>query len=165
LLGIEANYEQVSNALRDGHYHLFHYAGHGLYDETLPEISGLVLHKEHGLRVLTASDLNTLVSNTELQLVFLSCCLGARTASHVGRGDFYGMMEALVNADVPTVLGYRWSVTDKAAFTLAQVFYETLWHTFSPGEALLEARRRATLGPKGLDDETWASPVLVMQNG
>lgn len=163
-LGAEATYDKVSDALRSGRYHIFHYAGHGLYDESLPETSGLVLYKTNGLRILTASDLHTLVSNTELQMAFLNCCLGARTATQVGRGDFYGMLEAVAGADVPTVLGYRWTLLDRSALRLAQVFYDTLWRTFSPGEALLEARIRATLGPKGRDDETWASPVLVMQN-
>lgn len=165
LLGVEASYDKVSEALRNGRYHIFHYAGHGLYDETLPEVSGLILHKNNDYRVLTAADLNTLTSNTELRLVFLSCCLGARNASHIGRGDFYGMLEAIATAGVPMVLGYRWTVLDNAAMHLSEVFYETLWYTFSPGEALLKARIAATLGPKGLDDETWASPVLIMQDG
>lgn len=164
LLGAEATYDNVSDALRSGRYHLFHYAGHGLYDESLPETSGLVLYKNNGWRILAASELHTLVSNTELQMAFLNCCLGARTATQVGRGDFYGMLEAVAGADVPTVLGYRWTLLDRSALRLAQVFYDTLWRTFSPGEALLEARIQATLGPKRRDDETWASPVLVMQN-
>jgi len=37
--------------------------------------------------------------------------------------------------------------------------------TFSPGEAMLEARREIALGKYGLNDETWAAPVLLMQNG
>jgi CHAT domain-containing protein len=164
LMGDDANYDRVSAELSNGHYHIFHYSGHGLFDEELPEVSGLVLLKEHKYRVLTAADLNTLVSNTELQMAFLSCCLGARSASNVGRGDFYGMLEAIASADVPIVLGYRWSVLDRSALQLALNFYENLWRTFSPGEALREARIRATLGLKGRDDETWASPVLVMQN-
>jgi len=104
--------------------------------------------------------------DTALQLVFLSCCLGARTAdsSQVGLGDFYGVLGAIVRADVPTVLGYRWTVADAPAKHLAQVFYETLWRTFSPGEALLQARRSVAMGAHGRDDETWASPVLVVQN-
>ena len=38
---------------------------------------------------------NTLLRDTELHLAFLSCCLGARNATKVGHGDFYGMLEAL----------------------------------------------------------------------
>jgi CHAT domain-containing protein len=97
-------------------------------------------------------------------MVFLNCCLGARNASHLGRGDFYGMLEAVARAGIPTVLGYRWTVLDASAKRLAEAFYDSLWQTFSPGEALLEARIQATLGLKGLDDESWAAPVMVVQN-
>jgi CHAT domain-containing protein len=73
-------------------------------------------------------------------------------------------MEALARADVPTVLGYRWAVPDASASYLAQKFYQTLWRTFSPGEALLEARRDAAIRARGRDNDAWASPILLMQN-
>lgn len=164
LLGTDASYGKVREMLHNGRYQIFHYAGHAHYDDTLPEVSGLILSNDNDLHVLTAAELNTLVSDTELHLVFLSCCLGARNATEIGHGDFYGMLEALARADVPTVLGYRWTVSDESALRLAQAFYERLWQTFSPGEALLDARVNATLGLHGRDDETWASPVLLMQN-
>jgi CheY-like chemotaxis protein len=159
----DATYTNVSRALRDGCYHVFHYAGHGRYDDELPEISGLVLRDDDESRTLTAVDLNTLTQDTELRLVFLSCCLGARTSANERHGDFYGMLEALARADIPTVLGYRWTVADDSATLLAKTFYKTLWRNFFPGEALLEARREVTLG-QSRNDETWASPVLLMQN-
>jgi CheY-like chemotaxis protein len=164
LLSAEATYARVTEALRGGRYHIFHYAGHGRYDDKLPEISGLILPDDAGPRTLTAADLNLLVRDTELRLVYLSCCLSARTAQQVGRGDFHGVLEALARADVPAVLGYRWTVADAPAMLLALVFYQMLWRSFSPGEALLEARRSTAMGERGRDDETWASPVLLMQN-
>ncbi len=165
LLGEDASYAKVREVLHNGRYHIFHYAGHAHYEDTLPEVSGLILNDDNDLHVLdSCPELNTLLRDTELHLAFLSCCLGARNATKVGHGDFYGMLEALASADVPTVLGYRWTVTDELALRLAQVFYERLWHTFSPAEALLDARVDATLGPGGRDDETWASPVMLMQN-
>jgi CHAT domain-containing protein len=73
------------------------------------------------------------------------------------------MLDALVRADVPSVLGYRWSVDDQGALKLAKAFYESLWKTLSPGRALLAARRSVSMEVTGSDDETWASPVLVQQ--
>ena len=165
LTGADAGYTKVREALQDGRYHLFHYAGHGQYDDSLPESSGLILSDSGKLRRLTASTLNLLLRDTDMRLVFLSACLGARTAGQVGRGDFHGTMSALAQADIPTILGYRWSVADYPAKHLAQTFYQTLWGTFSPGEALLQARRNIAMGEKGFDDDTWAAPVLLMQNG
>jgi CheY-like chemotaxis protein len=166
LIGAAASYQNVTRALRSGRYHMVHYAGHGRYHERLPEISDLVLHDERGgYALLSASDLNLLVRNTDLQLVFLSCCLGARTAQQVGRGEFAGVLEALVRADVPVVLGYRWAVADTPARDLALRFYRQLWRSFLPGDALLHARTAMLLDPAGRDGETWAAPILVEQNG
>jgi CHAT domain-containing protein len=158
LIGDDATYVKVSDVLRSGHHHIFHYAGHGHYSDSLPENSALRLSDGK----LTASMLNSLLRNSDLHLVFLSSCQGGRSGSR-GRGDLHGLMEAVANANVPTVVGYRWSVADDSALNLAQDFYETLWRTLSPGEALLTARIRATHGPLGRDDDTWLSPILLMQ--
>lgn len=163
LKGDQASYGEVSEALSEGGYHIFHYAGHGRYEDKLPEVSGLILQDGDTLRALTAGDLNFIVGDTDLRMVFLSCCLGARTAASSGSGDFSGVFEALAEADVPIVLGYRWTVRDDPAQRLALDFYQQLWRSFAPGDALLEARRRAAQGQQGRNDETWAAPVLLMQ--
>lgn len=154
----DCTYARLSDALRAGQ-HVFHFAGHGNYDESLPERSPLILQD----RVLTAAELQSLTQRTELQFVFLSCCLGARTATRVGRGDFHGFLHALSQADVPSTLAYRWEVKDDAAVQLATEFYRSLWLNFCFGQALLGSRREIALGGSGRDDETWAAPVLLSQ--
>jgi hypothetical protein len=94
----------------------------------------------------------------------LSCCFGARSDSALGRGDFSGMLEAFAQADVPMVLGFRWSVGDDSALSIAETFHSSLWRCLSPGESLLNARRAAAISADGRDDDSWASPVLLMQN-
>jgi hypothetical protein len=164
LVGSAASYTAVRRELGEQHYHLFHYAGHGRYTDKLPEISGLMLHDDSGPAALTAADLHLLAQGSSLYIVYLSCCLGARTARETGRGDFRGVVEALARADVPSVLGHRWTVADTPSSYLALTFYHALWRSFSPGEALLEARRAAAMGSRGLDDDTWLAPVLLAQN-
>jgi len=105
LLGAQASYGTVRQHLRDGRYHIFHYAGHGHYSEDLPEVSGLILYDGNDRKLLTAADLKLLVEGTDLYMAFLSCCLGARSATETGYGDFGGMLEALGRAGVPVVLG------------------------------------------------------------
>jgi hypothetical protein len=163
LTGERATYNEVCSALSDGRFHIFHYAGHGRFDDQLPEISGLILKDGSGGRELTANVLEQLLSDTELRLVYLSCCLGARTSSQLGRGDFYGLLDSIIRADVPVALGHRWTIADDPAKLIALFFYQELWRTFSPGEALLQARKRIS-SELGRDDETWASPIIVMQN-
>jgi CHAT domain-containing protein len=69
-----------------------------------------------------------------------------------------------IQVGVPTVLGYRWTVNDASAKALALAFYRNLWRTFCPAEAIWQSRREFPLQSEGLDDETWASLVLLMQN-
>lgn len=164
LTGADATYENVTEKLRSGEFHIFHYAGHGRFGDELPEISGLILRDKNArMRVLTAADLNILVLNSNLKLVFLSCCLSAKTSQELGRGEFYGTLEALARADIPSIIGYRWTVADNSALQIANEFYKALWKTLCPAKALYFARREVAI-EKGLDDETWASPVLLMQN-
>lgn len=110
-----------------------------------------------------ATDLHLSTDRSPLQLAFLSCCLSARTAQEVGYGDFQGVIDGLAQADVPAILGYRWTVGDEAAMKLAQAFYRSLWRTLSPPQALFEARRGAAKGPQARSDPTWASPILLCQ--
>lgn len=162
LTGEAAAYSRVKMALETGDYDMFHYAGHGVYDDDSPEISGLALKGEHKVEILTAHKLRLLLSRAQLRLVFLSCCLSARTARERGRADFHSVFEALVQANVPVVLGYRWNVLDSSAQYLGSAFYKHLCRTLAPEEALLEARRDS-LRDLGPDDETWASIVMLMQ--
>lgn len=89
LSGEQATLEAVEDRLRNGAYQLFHYAGHGRFDDKLPEISGLVFRSGNQPHVLTAANLNQLMANSELRLVYVSACFSARTAEQVGRGDFF----------------------------------------------------------------------------
>jgi DNA-binding response OmpR family regulator len=162
LCGSDATYDNVRDELRKG-YHIFHYAGHGRHDDRLPEVSGLILRDGPGHRTMTADNLNQFVSDTPLRLVYLSCCLGARSGSSAGYGAFHGTLHALTRADVPAVLGYRWTVADDSSLTMACSFYETLWRTLSPADALLKARLSIRESESGRDDETWASPILLLQ--
>ena len=156
--------ENITRVLEEREYHLLHYAGHGTYHHAAPEQSGVLVWEGARLRSLAATELVALFRNTELRLVFLNCCLSARTGNQRGGGDFYSIFEALVQVDIPIVLGYRWEVRDRAALNVAQRFYAALWQTFSPGKALQQARDKATIGNAGRDEETWASPILLMQS-
>lgn len=159
LIGPSATRRRLTDVLKSG-YHLFHYAGHADYDEKLPEGSPLMLADG----IFTAADLKTALREVDLRFAFLSCCLGARTASQVGRGDFHGFLHALLQSGVPTAIGYRWEVHDNSAFHLAADFYRELFRSFCPGRALLHARQnRSMASEQKRDDPTWASPVLVME--
>lgn len=160
----EASYKKVSDSLRTGNHHIFHFCGHGDFVNEVPENSGIWLLDESGCpKKLDASRLNLLTQNSNLQFVFLNCCLSAGTSDRVGRGDFYGIFEALTRAEIPAILGYRWTVLDASALQLARKFYQKLWRSLSLEESLHYAKQEIKF-EQGGDDDTWASPVLLIQN-
>jgi CHAT domain-containing protein len=164
LSGAAATYDEVRDRLAGGTVHILHYAGHGTFSRILPEESGIVLDGGALARTLTAGELKQLLAGSGVQLVFLSCCVGARTAQHLGRGDFHGTMEAVARAGVPAAVGYRWIVFDDPARAFASKFYEELMTTFSPGIAMLRARIDAASDRlHGRNNSTWASPILISQ--
>jgi CheY-like chemotaxis protein len=159
----EPDYDTLVKRLREGGYHLFHFAGHGRPGDGLSEVSGFVLADGANLRTLDADMLELQLRDTELRLVFASCCFGARMDDRSGTGIFQGVFHALAQADVPYSLGYRWAVNDEQALAMAEAFYAALCQTFSPGDALLEARMSAAGGKQGRDDDVWAAVMLQAQ--
>jgi CHAT domain-containing protein len=126
----------------------------------LPEGSSLTLVDGK----ITASDLKTALREVDLRVAFLSCCLGARSAAEVKRGDFHGFFHALSESGVPTTIGYRWDVEDESALCIASDFYQVLFRDFCPGRALLRSRQnRSVVSAQKRDDPSWASPVLLME--
>ncbi len=162
-LSKDATFSHVASLLENDDFHLIHYAGHGRYDDQAAERSGLYFRDGDHLRIMQADMLKSYLQDKSTQLVYLSCCLGARTETRVGEGDFLGVMDAIVQADVPSVLGYRWVVGDQDAKDFALDFYDSLFVTLSLEDAVLKARN-SIVRAKGHQDETWASPVLVLQN-
>jgi CHAT domain-containing protein len=166
LSGKAATRDLIATALQHGGYHFFHYSGHGYFRNYKPEVSGIMTADEdRSQAMLTASDLTDFCCGTELRFVYLSCCLGACSAPKINHGDFFGLFDALSRADVPMILGYRWEVGDTSALGLASAFYRNLWRTLLPGKALFEARKEIAHGEGRRDNESWAAPVLLMQNG
>jgi hypothetical protein len=165
----EASFSEVVKLLENCSHHVVHLAGHATFDPQCVEESGLLFYEKKGrsgkIKVLTARRVAQLMGQSRTMLCYLSCCVGAM----VGGGhllhdyDYLGLMDAIVHAGVPYVLGYRWYVTDSGSRRFATSFYEKLLDfPHAPESATLHARRQA-YGDDG-NDETWTSPILVAQN-
>lgn len=165
----EASLKNVRSILRGREkYHIVHYAGHAYFDAERPENSGLLFwsqEKRRGVQeILSARELASLFSNNETRLFYLSTCVGATIGSEnqLLRNDYLGIMDALVRAGIPYVLGFRWYVTARGSYMFARSFYEQLlqW-PMVPERAALHARRE--LYDQDGNDETWTSPIVVAQ--
>lgn len=167
ILTADASYERIRTELANSKYEIFHYAGHGSYDKTSPDNSSLYFWEQknrNGNRIaMSANELGIGLNGTNLRFVYLSCCSSAAHAdlSAAVDDDFMGIMDALIKNSIPSVLGFRWPVSDIGAKMLAVEFYRSFLSQGDLGIALLNARRRVAEFSK--NDFSWISPVLVIQ--
>jgi CheY-like chemotaxis protein len=163
----QATYERIRAELKKPDYDIIHYAGHGSYNAVSPEKSYLYFwaeeNKQGGVVPMKASELKMLLEYSGARLVYLSSCYGTATGSEVALldDDFLGLADAVAQAGVPSVLGFRWPVSDDGALKLALALYESLLEQGSPEVALWDARRE--LAALDRDDPTWLSPILIHQ--
>jgi hypothetical protein len=163
--GPELTLEAAASALDGAKYDLIHFCGHGIYAQLDPDSSGLVLRNQEGdIMVLDASALRQRLKESRTRFVFLSCCEAGASAnaSQDLDSDYLGVIDAIVAAGVPAALGYRWPVSSSGALILAQTFYDKLHQHESLETALLLARQEVR-NQLGDDDQTWISPILVVQ--
>ncbi len=162
-----ATFDLVTDKLKECRYHILHYAGHGSYREQRPENSYLQFwsgeNRQGEVRRLQVTALNILLTNSNLRFVYLSSCLGAVTAGSAQMldNDFPGLVYGIAQAGIPSVLGFRWEISDKGAKELALSFYKYLFAHGDLALALYNARRE--IAANNRDDPTWMSPVLIVQ--
>lgn len=159
--------EIFGQKLESGHYHIVHFIGHGQYNESSPERSGLYFtktDKESSPELLKATELEYfLQKSTEVRLVILTCCEGARTGTpgDLLYDDLLGLPDAVLKAGVPAVLGSRWILFSESAKLFVNAFYESFVKCGLPAVALLHARQ--VLYARNPDDFAWLSPILISQ--
>jgi CheY-like chemotaxis protein len=163
----KATLTRVRKELASEEYDIIHYAGHGSFNSASPEESALYFWTEENrsgmVYAMRSPELEYLLEQSEARLVYLSCCHGMHTgpASALLDDDFLGLAHAVAHAGVPSVLGYRWPVSDAGAPKLAKTFYEALLELGSPDYALWQARRELAAADR--NDPTWMSPILIHQ--
>ncbi|HSF80740.1 MAG TPA: CHAT domain-containing protein [Anaerolineales bacterium] len=145
-------------SLRRNEYHIFHFIGHGGFNEQAQD--GILLFEEEGGRgrPLSGQYLGTLLHDEDtLRLAVLNACEGGRS----GMSDpFAGVAQSLVQQGLPAVIGMQFEVTDQAAITFAREFYTAIADGYPVDAALSEARKAIfSLG----NDIEWGTPVLYMR--
>ena len=148
----------LQRRLRREEYHIFHFMGHGGFDERAQD--GVLLLEDAAGRSSPASGqyLGTLLHDERtLRLAVLNACEGARTS----RADpFAGTAQSVVQQGIPAVVAMQFEITDDAAVTLAHEFYAALADGYPVDAALAEARK-AIFAQE--NDVEWGTPVLYMR--
>jgi CheY-like chemotaxis protein len=163
----EAVIDHVRAELASQAYDIIHYAGHGSYNPNDKDASAIYFWKDASktcVEAIDAAEITNLLSTSMARLIYLSCCSSSASGTNEdGQCDnFLGLADAVIQAGVPSVLGFRAPGTDTQAIKLATSFYKRLLERGSIDVALWEARR--ALASENRDDPTWLSPILIIQN-
>lgn len=140
-------------------WHIFHFIGHGNFDEGRDEgVLWLADARGRG-QPLGATQLARLLGDHKaLRLAVLNACEGAQG----GELDVFSSTAAtLVRRGLPAVLAMQYEISDSAAILLAEWFYESLADGLPVDAAVAEVRKAISLAnDRSLE---WGTPVLFMR--
>jgi formylglycine-generating enzyme required for sulfatase activity len=148
----------LQHQLRRKTYHIFHFVGHGGFDESAQD-GVLVLEDEEGhSRQVSGQYLGMLLHDEKtLRLAILNACEGGRTS----RSDlFAGVGQSLLQQGIPAVIAMQFPILDEAAITMAHEFYSALADGYPVDAALSEARKGIFAQDYGVE---WGTPVLYLR--
>jgi hypothetical protein len=154
----EATLAALQRRLRRSKYHIFHFIGHGEFDQTLQE--GVLLlerEKQRGHRVGSQYLGMLLHDHESLRVAVLNACEGARSSK---QDPFAGSAQTLVQQGIPAVIAMQFEVADDVASTFAHEFYGALADGYPIDAAVTEARK--AIFAMGREVE-WATPVLYLR--
>lgn len=155
-------WRELQAALRPayGPWHIFHFIGHGGFDQGRDEGLLMLADEDGQARPLTATQLGRLLAGQRaaLRLVLLNSCEGARG----GRQDLLSSTAAtLIQSGIPAVLAMQYEITNDAAVEFARTFYESLADNQPVDAAVAEARNAINL--RDAYSLEWGTPVLHMR--
>jgi hypothetical protein len=155
----QASLASLQRPLRHDQYHIFHFVGHGGFDEQSQD-GALVLEDGEGrARLVTGQDLGVMLSGHHtLRLAVLNSCEGARGSVS---DPFSGIAQSLVQQGIPAVVAMQFEISDQAAIIFAEELYAAIADG-NPVDAAVGECRRAIFA--GGNDVEWATPVLYMRS-
>jgi hypothetical protein len=154
----DATLSALQRRLRRSQYHIFHFIGHGEFDQTLQE-GVLLLERDNrrGHRVGSQYLGMLLHDHDSLRLAMLNACEGARSSR---QDPFAGSAQSLVQQGIPAVIAMQFEIADDVANTFAHEFYGALADGLPIDAAVTEARKAIFAGGHEI---AWATPVLYLR--
>ena len=154
------SWRDLQGSLQQGPWHIFHFIGHGLFDDAAAE-GALVLTDAQGRADLRNTlEVSRLVADhSALRLAVLNACEGAQTGT---QALYASIAEHLVRRGLPAVLAMQYTITDAAAVEFTRSFYGALANELPVDAACAEARKAMSLAAP--DSWEWATPVLFLRS-
>ena len=138
-------------------FHVFHYIGHGEYDEETGHSSLILEHADRRPRRVGGQQLGSLLCDRgSLRLAVLNACEAAQTAP---QDPLAGIATSLMEYGVPAVVAMQFAITDDGALTFADEFYGALAAGYAVDAAVTQGRRALAAD----SDVEWGTPVLFMR--
>lgn len=154
-------WRDLKAALGANDYHIFHFIGHGGFDEKCGTGKLLLEGDQGGHYLLDAEDLARIVTDQQsIRLVVLNSCEGAR-ASQTSLFSSTGAI--LARSGVPGVVSMQYEISDKAALEFSRAFYDSVALGMPVELAVSEARSSIEMTMK--DTVEWGTPVLHLRAG
>ncbi len=154
--------EQLTDALEQGQYQVFHYAGHSSLGAGGGQLY-LVSRKTGLSETVSGHDLAGLLANNGIKLTVFNSCRGAHHGSSGLTNDTgeRNLAQALVKRDIPAVLAMAERIPDDVALTLSQLFYRNINKGYSVDLSLSRARQ-GLISAYGSNQLYWALPILYL---
>lgn len=156
-------WRDLQRTMRTGEtpWHIFHFVGHGGFDEQRNEGYIVMADEAQHAHRLYATQLARLLARqrTSLRLVLLNACEGARTGAQYLLSS---TAATLINSGVPAVLAMQYAIADTVAIEFANTFYESLADNLPVDAAVAEARNAINF--HNARSLAWAIPVLYMRS-
>lgn len=156
--------EELTQALEQGKYQIFHYAGHSSLGDSG---GGLYLvNRKTGLtEVFSGEDLAGLLVNNKVHLAVFNSCRGAKTEwESIGEKQESGrrnLADAAIKRGVPAVLAMAERIPDGVALNLTRLLYRNISQGHSIDLSLSRARQ-GLIATYGSSQLYWALPVLYL---
>lgn len=155
----KATLQSLQRALRRTEYHVFHFMGHGGFDEQSSDGVLVLENDDGGSRRVTGRELGTILTDARsVRLAVLNSCEGARSS---GADPFGGTAPTLVKGGIPAVVAMQFEISDEAAIVFAHELYLAIADGY-PIDAAVAESRRAIFGAG--NDVEWGTPVLYMRS-
>lgn len=154
-----ANLDALRAQLLKQEYHIFHFVGHGGFDDAKQD-GLLVFEDENQLgRAVSGERLAIILGNHRtVRLAVLNACEGARTSR---LDPFAGAAMTLVRTgNIPAIVAMQFEITDTAAIDFAQGFYSAI-SAGRPVDAAVGQGRQAIFARD--NDVEWGTPVLYLR--
>jgi CHAT domain-containing protein len=118
------------------HHGIFHFTGHGAYNERQPENSSIGLANTDRLTAKEISALNL----QQYKLVCLSACETALSGLKTINTEYVGLTSAFLQAGVSQIVSTLWTVQEVSNAYLIIHFYQCLKDNIPPARALRQSQ-------------------------